>query len=254
MERRARRLRQWDETAAAIRDGLSFWVSAGVVLCGLAGAGMAAALALLSGGILEASPPLLRTLAALPLALIAGTVLVVTAAALRGRSERTARLLTRAAWPVPADLDRGDVDETADLPYDVRLVEDALSPADLARILAPSVAERAAARKRAAAHGVRSRSVLFSLLSLAGLVVAGAGVLMLLSALLLDGEKELVVAAAVVAAAGAAAGVGSSQASALPIASGRTSTCAWPGAVGCSSSCGRATSRRGRWPSAGEWR
>jgi hypothetical protein len=221
MERRARRLRQWDETAAAIRDGLSYGVSAGVVLCGLAGAGLAAALALLSGGILESSPPLLRTLAALPLALIAATTLVVTASQLRRHSDRAARRFTAAAWPVPADFDRSDLDRTADLPFDVRLPEDALTPADLARILSPSAAERAEARTRSAAAGLGSRSVLVALLSIAGVVTAGAGLLLLFATLLVTGEERLVVAAAVLAAAGAGAGIGSSQANAVPIALAR---------------------------------
>ncbi|MCM6762090.1 hypothetical protein NB037_06615 [Rathayibacter sp. ZW T2_19] len=218
MERRARRLRQWDETTAAARDGMSWGVSAGVVLSGLTGAGLAAALALLSGGILESSPPLLRILAGFPLALIAATTLVATAVALRHRSERAAQRFTRAAWPVPSDFDRSDLDQTADLPYDVRLPEDALTPADLARILAPSAAERADARSRSASAGLWRRSVVFSLLSLAGVLAAGAGALLLISAVVLGVEDGRVLAAGVLAAAGAAVGIGSSQASALPIA------------------------------------
>ncbi|MBO0983870.1 hypothetical protein [Rathayibacter sp. SD072] len=240
MERRARRLRQWDETAAALRDGLSFGVSAGVVLCALAGAGLAAALALLTGGILESSPPLLRTLAALALALIAVTTLVVTAVGLRRHSARAALRFTRAAWPVPGDFDRRDLEETADLPHDVRLPEDARSPADLARILAPSAAERADARARAASRGLGIRSGLFGVLSLLGLVLALGGVLIALSAFALSGAEVLLVPAAVVIAAGAAAGIGSSQANALPLAVARASDAAlgrsrrmlvelWPG-------------------------
>ncbi|NQX06308.1 hypothetical protein HQQ82_15965 [Rathayibacter sp. VKM Ac-2856] len=240
MERRERRLRQWDEGVAAARDGLALAVSGGVVLCGVAGGGLAAALALASGGILEEAPAALRTVTALALALIAGAVLVVAAAALRRRTESAAERFARAAWPVPADLDRDDLDETADLPHDVRLPEDAVTPADLAGILAPSRAARAEARGRASLRDLRRRSALFSALSLAGLVVALVGVLLLVAVIALQGTEGAVVTAAVVVAVGAAAGIGSSQANALPIAVLRASDAAlarsrrllverWPG-------------------------
>ena len=223
MERRARRLRQWDEGVAAARDGLAYEVSAGVVVCGVAGGGLAAALALASGGILEAAPVALRTVTALALALIAGTALVATASAMRRRTEAAAARYTRAAWPVPADLDRDELAETADLPFDVRLAEDARSPADLAGILAPSRSAWAEARRRAAAQGLRTRSALFSVLSLVVVVIAVVGVLLLLSAVALDGSEGLLVSAAVVVAVGAGAGIGSSQANGLLLAVVRSS-------------------------------
>ncbi|MDY0913192.1 hypothetical protein [Rathayibacter festucae] len=240
MERRARRLRQWDEGVAAARDGLSYEVSAGVVLCGVAGGGLAAALALASGGILESAPVALRTVTAFALALIAGTMLVATASALRRRTEDAAARFARAAWPVPADLGRDDLDETADLPFDVRLPEDAVSPADLLGILAPSRSARAEARGRAATRDLAASSALFSVLSLAGVVVALIGVLLLVAAIALQGSEGAVVTAVVVVAAGAAAGIGSSQANALPLAVLRASDAAlarsrrllvelWPG-------------------------
>ncbi|NQX15900.1 hypothetical protein [Rathayibacter sp. VKM Ac-2857] len=223
MERRARRLRQWDEGVAAARDGLSYEVSAGIVLCGVAGGGLAAALALASGGILESAPVALRTVTALALALIAGTVLVATASAMRRRTEAAAARYTRAAWPVPADLDRDDLAETADLPFDVRLAEDALSPADLAGILAPSRSAWSEARGRAAAQGLRARSALFSVLSLVVVVIAVVGLLLLLSAVAFDGSEGLLVSAAVVIAVGAGAGIGSSQGNGLLLAVVRSS-------------------------------
>ncbi|MCJ1700969.1 hypothetical protein MT356_14705 [Rathayibacter festucae] len=240
MERRARRLRQWDEGVAAVRDGLSYEVSAGIVLCGVAGGGLAAALALASGGILESAPVALRTVTALALVLIAGTVLVATATALQRRTEAAGERFARAAWPVPADLGRVDLEETADLPSDVRLPEDAISPADLVGILAPSRAARAEARRRAATRDLRARSLLFSALSLVGIVLALAGVLLMIAVIALQGSEGAVVTAAVVVAAGAAAGIGSSQANGLPLAVLRASDAAlarsrgllverWPG-------------------------
>ncbi|QHC58183.1 hypothetical protein [Rathayibacter sp. VKM Ac-2760] len=218
MERRARRLRQWDEGVAAARDGLSYEVSAGIVLCGLAGGGLAAALALASGGILEAAPVALRTVTAFALVLIAGTALIATAAAMRRRSDAAAARFLRAAWPVPADLDRSDLGETADLPFDVRLPEDAETPADLAGLLTPSRAARAEARGRAGAQELRTRSAVFSALTLGVIVVALLGVLLLVSAVVLDAAEGVLMTAAVVVAVGAGAGIGSTQASGLPFA------------------------------------
>ena len=60
--------------------------------------------------------------------------------------------------------------------------------------------------------------MLFGLLSLAGVLAAGAGALLLIPVVVLGVEDGRVLAAGVLVAAGAAVGVGSSQASALPIA------------------------------------
>lgn len=221
--RRERRLAQWDETAAALRAGLGYQVSGGILAAGVAGGGTALSLALASGGIAERSPAALRTVTALALIVIAAAVLLIVLHRLRANAgEQTARL-TRASWPVPADYARGDLDETADLPSDVRLPEDALSPADLAALLAPTPGERADARRRSAAAGLDSRSIAFAATTLAGFVAAFAGLVLALGALVvLGGAGEgIAVTGAALLAAGAAMGVATGEASPVPHAVSR---------------------------------
>lgn len=217
MGRRERRLAQWDETAAALRDGLGFRVSGGILAAGAAGAGLALSLALASGGVAERSPAVLRTVTALALVVIAAAILLLVLHSLRSNAREQVARLTRAGCPVPADYARGDLDETARLPYDVRLPEDAVSPADLAAVLAPPPDERAEARRRAAAAGLGSRSLVLTAATLAGFVAALAGLALALGALIVLGSagEGIAVVGAVLIAAGAAMGVATGEASSV---------------------------------------